>query len=90
MGTGNTGAEESGTEWMTPAEVARTLRVSAETVRVMCKGGELPAAKIRNQYRIHVDDLRAYLEAQRIGGKEVRSSTAGGGSDGLPSANSRA
>ena len=83
---GNTGTDRVGTEWMTPAEVARKLRVSAETVRVMCKAGELPAAKVRNQYRIHVDDLRAYLDSQRIGGKEVNGSAADGGSDGLPSA----
>jgi excisionase family DNA binding protein len=47
--------------FLTPAEVAEELRVSAMTVYRLIKAGELRAARIGKSYRIRPDDVDAYL-----------------------------
>jgi excisionase family DNA binding protein len=50
--------------FLTPAEVAELLRVSAMTVYRLIKSGELRAARIGKSYRISEDDVDAYLQAR--------------------------
>ena len=48
--------------FLTPAEVAQQLRVSAMTVYRLIKAGDLRAARIGKSYRIREDDVDAYLQ----------------------------
>ncbi len=48
--------------FLTPAEVAEELRVSAMTVYRLIKSGELRAARIGKSYRISEEDVDAYLQ----------------------------
>ena len=50
--------------FLTPAEVADQLRVSAMTVYRLIKSGELRAARIGKSYRISEDDIDTYLQAR--------------------------
>jgi excisionase family DNA binding protein len=50
---------------LTPAEVARRLRVCAETVRRLCRRGELPHVRILDYVRIRPADLAAFVAARR-------------------------
>jgi excisionase family DNA binding protein len=50
--------------FLTPAEVADNLRVSAMTVYRLIKSGELRAARIGKSYRIREEDVDAYLSAR--------------------------
>jgi excisionase family DNA binding protein len=50
--------------FLTPAEVADQLRVSAMTVYRLIKAGELRAARIGKSYRIREEDVDAYLAAR--------------------------
>ena len=45
-----------------PTAVAHTLTVSAETIRRLCRNGELPCVKIGTQWRIPSDALDVYLK----------------------------
>ena len=45
-------------------EVADILRVSIQTVRRMIADGELPATKIRGQWRVRKEDLEEYIRSQ--------------------------
>lgn len=56
------------TKVLTPAEVAKMLRVSAETVRNWCRSGELPSMKVGRQYRIAVADFEAFKASRCLGG----------------------
>jgi excisionase family DNA binding protein len=47
--------------FLTPAEVADQLRVSAMTVYRLIKSGELRAARIGKSYRVLESDVDAYL-----------------------------
>jgi excisionase family DNA binding protein len=47
--------------FLTPAEVAEQLRVSAMTVYRLIKSGELRAARIGKSYRVLESDVDAYL-----------------------------
>jgi excisionase family DNA binding protein len=47
--------------FLTPAEVADQLRVSAMTVYRLIKSGELRAARIGKSYRVLEEDVDAYL-----------------------------
>jgi excisionase family DNA binding protein len=42
-------------------DVADTCRVSEKTVRRWIKAGDLPAARLGNQWRIHPRDLRTFV-----------------------------
>ena len=72
-------------EYLTPADVARKLKVAAETVRSLCRQGKLKAVRVGQQYRILAADLAAYLDQQCIG-KEVPASAPDGERDGSPPA----
>jgi excisionase family DNA binding protein len=50
--------------FLTPAEVADQLRVSAMTVYRLIKSGELRAARIGKSYRVLESDVDAYLAAR--------------------------
>jgi excisionase family DNA binding protein len=50
--------------FLTPAEVADQLRVSAMTVYRLIKSGELRAARIGKSYRVLEEDVDAYLAAR--------------------------
>lgn len=50
--------------FLTPHEVAETLRVSDMTVYRLIKSGELRALRIGKSYRISEDDFDAYLAAR--------------------------
>ncbi len=50
--------------FLTPAEVAEQLRVSAMTVYRLIKSGELRAARIGKSYRVLESDVDAYLAAR--------------------------
>ena len=47
---------------LTVKEVAEILRVSQPTVLRMIEDGELPAIRVRNQWRIRRAELDAYLQ----------------------------
>jgi excisionase family DNA binding protein len=47
---------------LTVKEVAEMLRVSQPTVLRMIEDGELPAIRVRNQWRIRRSELDAYLQ----------------------------
>jgi excisionase family DNA binding protein len=46
-------------------EVAELLRVADKTVYSMAQRGELPAFKVRGQWRVRRVDLDAWINAQR-------------------------
>lgn len=51
--------------WLTIPEVASRLRVSRMTAYRLVHAGTLPAHRIGRGFRIHPDDLAAYLAAAR-------------------------
>jgi excisionase family DNA binding protein len=52
-------------ELYTVKEVADLLRVSPRTVRKMIAEGELPALKIRDEWRIEQRDIDTLIERQK-------------------------
>ena len=51
---------------LTAAEVAEQLRVSTMTIYRLIRSGELPAVRVGRNYRVHVEELAAYLEGQVV------------------------
>ncbi len=47
-------------------EVATLLRVKRRTVRKIMDDGDLPAIRVRNQYRIPQSALEAYMRSQSL------------------------
>lgn len=47
-------------------EVAKLLRVKRRTVRKIMDDGDLPAIRVRNQYRIPQSALEAYMRSIAI------------------------
>lgn len=56
--------------WLTPADVARRLRVSVKTVRRELDRSHLIGHRIGSQWRIAPADLADYLAARRGGGHD--------------------
>jgi excisionase family DNA binding protein len=56
-------------------EVAALLKLAEKTVYAMAQAGEIPAFKIRGQWRIKRAELDRWIDAQPRGGKS------GGGND---------
>jgi excisionase family DNA binding protein len=52
-------------EYLSIKDVAEHLNVGYKTVYRLVRQGEIPAAKVGGVYRIHRDDLRAYLQEQK-------------------------
>jgi len=48
-------------EWLTPREIASTLKVSRPTTYRLIASGELPAIRVGHQLRVATKDLDAYL-----------------------------
>lgn len=51
---------------LTPRHVARLSGFSEKTVLRAIRAGELPASKVRNQYRIWPADYRAWIDGARV------------------------
>jgi excisionase family DNA binding protein len=52
-------------EILTLAEVAQLLKVADKTVYTMAQRGEVPAFKVRGQWRFKRDDLDQWIEQQK-------------------------
>ncbi len=59
-------------EVLTIKEVAALLKLAEKTVYAMANAGEIPAFKIRGQWRIKRADLDKWLDAQPRGGDGSR------------------
>ncbi|HEY7358781.1 MAG TPA: Clp protease N-terminal domain-containing protein [Ktedonobacterales bacterium] len=55
---------------LTSDEVAAYLRVDVVTIRRLVNRGELPAYRIRGEYRFRRQELEEYLQRQRVPGKD--------------------
>ncbi len=53
-------------EILTPPEVAILLEVADKAVHTMVQKAQLPAFKVRGQWRFMRDDLDAWIEAQKF------------------------
>lgn len=62
-------------EVLTIKEVAALLKLAEKTVYAMAQAGEIPAFKIRGQWRIKRAELDRWIDARPRGGE------GGGGSD---------
>lgn len=52
-------------EVLTIREVAELLKLAGKTVYSMAQRGEIPAFKVRGQWRIQRTDLTAWIEARK-------------------------
>jgi excisionase family DNA binding protein len=59
-------------EILTLPEVALLLKVAEKTVYTMAQKGELPAFKVRGQWRFKRDDIDAWIERKKLEAKGVR------------------
>jgi len=50
---------------LTLPEVAQLLKVAEKTVYTMSQKGELPAFKVRGQWRFKREDIDAWIERQK-------------------------
>jgi len=55
-------------EVLTIKEVAALLKLAEKTVYAMAQAGEIPAFKIRGQWRIKRTELDTWIDAQPRGG----------------------
>ena len=55
-------------EILTVSEVAGLFKVAGKTVYTMAQQGELPAFKVRGQWRFRCTDLNAWIDAKTRGG----------------------
>jgi excisionase family DNA binding protein len=53
-------------EILTLLEVAHLLKVAEKTVYTMVQRGEIPAFKVRGQWRFKRDDLHQWIEQQKL------------------------
>ena len=59
-------------EILTLTEVAQLLKVADKTVYTMAQKGELPAFKVRGQWRFKRDDIDAWIERQKLEAKGAK------------------
>jgi excisionase family DNA binding protein len=57
-------------EILTLAEVAQMLKVAGKTVYTMAQRGEVPAFKVRGQWRFKRDDLNQWIEQQKASSRD--------------------
>jgi excisionase family DNA binding protein len=62
------GFESVTDEILTVSEVAGLLKVAEKTVYTMAQQSELPAFKVRGQWRFRRTDLEAWIDAKTRGG----------------------
>jgi excisionase family DNA binding protein len=62
------GVERVTDEILTVSEVAGLLKVAEKTVYTMAQQGELPAFKVRGQWRFRRTDLNAWIDTKTRGG----------------------
>jgi len=53
------------TEVLTIRDLARLLKVGEKTIYTMAQTGELPAFKVRGQWRFAKKDIDQWIEAQK-------------------------
>jgi putative molybdopterin biosynthesis protein len=58
-------ATRDGTVLLSPADLARLVQVSRDTIYREIDRGELPARHVGRQLRIYPADFRAYLNRER-------------------------
>lgn len=60
----STSSRPGGPRFLTLADVAETLSISASQAYALVRNGELPAIKVggRGQWRVEVTELEAYIE----------------------------
>lgn len=46
---------------LTSKDLADILRVSPQTVRILCRNGKIPAVKVGQEYRVNKVDLMRYM-----------------------------
>jgi len=63
---------------LTLPEVAELLKVAEKTVYTMAQRGQLPAFKVRGQWRFKRSDLEQWIEDQKAA---VNEATKGGAND---------
>ena len=66
-------------EILTLAEVAQLLKVADKTVYTMAQRGEVPAFKVRGQWRFRRDDLDQWTEQQKLSQRDHDKSDGGHG-----------
>lgn len=59
-------------EILTLPEVSQLLKVAEKTVYTMAQKGELPAFKVRGQWRFKRADLDLWIERQKATSREPR------------------
>jgi len=59
-------------EILTLPDVAQLLKVAEKTVYTMAQKGELPAFKVRGQWRFKRDDIDAWIERQKLEAKGAK------------------
>lgn len=64
-------------EVFTVKEVASLLKVGNRTIYAMASARELPAFKVRGQWRFQKQDIEAWIEGQKKG-RHIKVSDAGG------------
>gem|GEM_PF-3726514 len=62
LGVNEMDADRMGMHYLRPAEVAAELRVSQTTVYELLRTREIPAIRVRGQWRIPSDRFRRWLE----------------------------
>lgn len=55
---------------LTLPEVAILLKVAEKTVYTMARGGQIPAFKVRGQWRFKRDDIDRWIDEQKESVKE--------------------
>ena len=55
---------------LTLPEVAVLLKVAEKTVYTMARGGQIPAFKVRGQWRFKHDDIDRWIDEQKASVKE--------------------
>jgi excisionase family DNA binding protein len=65
-------------EVLTIREVAELLKLAGKTVYSMAQRGEIPAFKVRGQWRIQRTDLTAWIEARKQPGIQAAGEREGG------------
>ena len=57
-------------EILTLSEEAQLLKVAGKTVYTMAQRGEVPAFKVRGQWRFKRDDLNEWIEQQKANSRD--------------------